>query len=272
MFSVIVTSYNQSRTLELLLHSLSRQTLKDFECVIADDGSSDGTKEICEKWAKLPGSFAIRFVTQPDEGYRKSKILNQAIQQCKGDYLVFLDGDVIIEKHFVEDHFRLRKPRSFVCGRRVELGPEVSQEIKPGWIYGNTFDSPFLTGRLFLSALKKDTQNFKRCVRVTSPFLRDWLGYKGPTDLLGSNFSIWKADLESVNGFNEAMEAYWGEDGDLFIRLRNSGIATINAKGMCVQYHVFHPRREPNPEHLRNYEKLLENREYKWAEKGLRST
>jgi len=263
--TIIITTYNQAPTLRLLLTSLQRQTEKNFEVIVADDGSSDETKSLCEEaW-----SFPLRFVTQPDEGYRKSKILNQVIRQARGDYLIFLDGDVIVEKHFVEDHFNLRRPGHFVCGRRVDLGPEFSKNLNTENVTTGKYDG--LSLALLWSGLKKDTISWKRAVRITTPLCRKLLGYDRPLDLLGSNFSAWKSDIQEVNGFNEALKAYWGEDGDLFIRLRNSGKKPIGAKSLCIQYHVFHPRRPPSKENVQMYEELLKDKEYKRAKQGLES-
>lgn len=262
--SIIVTSYNQSRTLRLLFASLDRQTFTDFEVVVADDGSSDDTHELCRE--KHP--YPIKFVTQEDQGYRKSKAVNQAIRQSESDYLIFLDGDVILERHFVEDHLKLKKPNHFVCGRRVDLGPSISQRTVLNEVSRGHFDS--LNLRLILSGLVRDSIGLKRALRITSPLLRRLLGYHRPLDVLGSNFSAWKEDVLKVNGFNESLESYWGEDGDLYIRLRNSGKTSIGAKALCIQYHVFHPRRAPTLENTVRYQKLLGDPEYKWAACGFR--
>src|SRR4030067_2107255 len=71
--SIIITSYNQRPTLELLLATLERQTIQDFEVIIADDGSSDGTDQLCSRQDQL----ALRFETQPDIGDRKAKTPKQ---------------------------------------------------------------------------------------------------------------------------------------------------------------------------------------------------
>jgi GT2 family glycosyltransferase len=109
----------------------------------------------------------------------------------------------------------------------------------------------------------------KRAIRIPSAAARRFLGYDKPIDILGSNFSAWKSDLVEVNGFNEALEAYWGEDGDLFIRLRNVGKKSRSAKGLCVQYHLFHKRREPSAENQARVSELLKRSDYKWATQGL---
>jgi glycosyltransferase involved in cell wall biosynthesis len=266
--SIIVTSYNQCATIEWLLASLERQTLGDFEVIIADDGSSDGTAAMCAARSGR-GGFALEFVTQPDEGYRKSKIVNEAVRRSRADYLIFVDGDVILERHFVEDHLGLRKRGGFICGRRVDLGPEFTRGITLAGVRGGEFDR--VGASVLLSAATGDTRGVKRALRITSPFVREKIfGYgDGKIDLLGSNMSLWKADLVAVNGFNEALEAYWGEDGDLFIRMRNSGKTPINGKGMCVQFHVFHERRAPTPQNQEWYSRMLEDRSYVWAAQGL---
>jgi len=261
--SVIVTSYNQRATLELLLASLARQTQMPLEVIIADDGSKDSISEL----AQVAYPFSFRFITQEDVGYRKSKILNEAIRNSRGDYLVFLDADVVLERHFVEDHLKLAEQDAFVCGRRVDLGPSITATLSAREVGEGFFDR--LRIKTFLSARRGDSENIKRALRITPPWLRRWMGYHKPIDILGSNLSLWKKDLIEVNGFNESIEAYWGEDGDLYIRLRNAGKKAISAKGLCVQYHFFHKRRLPTAENVSQVTELLANRDYKWAERGL---
>ncbi|MFZ9594822.1 MAG: glycosyltransferase [Bdellovibrionia bacterium] len=261
--SIIITSYNQSRTLRFLLCSLDRQTVRDFEVIVADDGSKDETAALCQE----KRTFPLTWVTQEDLGYRKAKILNQALRQAQGEYLLFLDADVIVEKHFVEDHLSLRKPDHFVCGRRVDLGPNVSRQIVLSQVAQGKFDQ--LSLELLWSGLQNDSLGVKRALRLRSDWMRRALGYHRPIDLLGSNFSAWKEDILQVNGFNEALESYWGEDGDLYIRLRNQGKKAINAKGLCVQYHVYHPRRPVSLENEKRYQLLLQDASYRWAQDGL---
>lgn len=261
--SIIITSYNQRTTLEFLLATLEHQTVQDFEVIIADDGSSDGTDQLCSRQDKLD----LRFETQADIGYRKAKILNQAIRVTRAPYLIFLDADTILERHFIEDHLRLSRPSHFVCGRRVELGPEFSRSITLDKVRQGWFDGFNL--QLLKSVFNKDSEHFNRSIRVTNPYIRKLAKYDKPLDILGSNLSVWKNDIIEINGFNEAMESYWGEDGDLYIRLRNTGKKAIGAKAICVQFHVFHKRREPTKEHVERYYSMLKDTDYKWAKQGL---
>ena len=123
--------------------------------MIADDGSSDGTAKFCADFS----DFSVRFVTQADEGYRKSKILNEAIRSAHGEYLIFLDADVVLEKHFVEDHLRLSARDSFVCGRRVDLGAAITSQLTASQVRDGFFDR--IRFSLIQSARAGDSTNWK---------------------------------------------------------------------------------------------------------------
>lgn len=265
--SVIITNYNQSQTLAFLLKSLERQEFSDFEIIVADDGSTDQSRQVVEEAARSFPGRSIRWETQDDRGYRKAKILNQAVRVAHAPYLVFLDADVIVSRKFIADHWNQRSLHGVVCGRRVDLGPEVSSRVTKERVLRGDFDG--VSWSLLWSALKKDSVGMKRGFRIQNRILRKLLGYEGPIDILGSNFSLWKSDLLHVNGFNEALEEYWGEDGDLFIRLRNSGVKMVGAKGLCIQFHIFHTRRVPSLENVKKYQELLTDSTYKWAELGI---
>jgi len=265
ILTLIVTNYNQRKTLDLLLASLERQTRLDFNVLIADDGSSDGSQE---HFRAYQGSFPVSCVTQADEGYRKAKILNEALRNCpQAEYLIFLDADVVVDRNFVADHLELRRPGAYVCGRRVDLSAELSPSVTPEFIARGGLDSPSLA--LLRDGIFGKTENWKRAFRVRAPWLRSVLGYDRPLDILGSNLGIWRRDLVAINGFNEALQSYWGEDGDLYIRMRNSGHTAIGAKNICVQYHLFHPRRTPDPANVAAYERMLKDTSYQWCLKGL---
>ena len=122
---------------------------------------------------------------------------------------------------------------------------------------------------LIKSCLKDDSRNFFRSFRIKNSLFRTVLGSDQVTDLLGCNFSTQKTTMESINGFNEAFIRYWGEDGDVFIRLRNYGCKLVGKKSFACQYHLFHGRRDFSKEDELQYFELLQNTEYKWAKQGL---
>ena len=108
--SVIVAVYNMPDFLEKVFLSLQNQTLKDFEIVIADDGSGPAIREV--SIPSLSFSFPIRHVWHEDKGFRKTVIANKAIVEASAPYLVFIDGDCVLHHRFLESHFRHRKDHS----------------------------------------------------------------------------------------------------------------------------------------------------------------
>src|SRR5215472_13083917 len=89
--SVVLSTYENPHGLSLALAGLERQTRRDFELIVADDGSGEATRRTIERFARK-APFAVFHVWQEDAGFRKCKILNAAIERAGGDYLVFLDG------------------------------------------------------------------------------------------------------------------------------------------------------------------------------------
>src|SRR5690606_2939809 len=116
--SLIIAVYNQARNLELILESVKTQTRQDIEIIVADDGSSDGTEKVIKDFRKNYPQIPIEFVTQEDIGFRKTMILNKAIKKSTGEYLIFIDGDMLLERRFIELHFRYRALQQVLCGHR----------------------------------------------------------------------------------------------------------------------------------------------------------
>lgn len=266
--SVIATTYNQSKDLALYLKSLSRQSRSDFEIIIADDGSREDTRQVVESFKAQIFGNRLTHLWHEDLGYRKCKILNSAIRISTGDQLIFTDSDLILHPRFVEDHASQAEVNSVFMGRRIDLGPEVSDWVRQNEdrlfsleFYRNILKSGFLA--------KNPSRGIKRAFRIVSPFWVGVLGCKNVPDLLGSNFSIDRELLFRVNGFDESREFYWGEDGDLFVRIRNSGAKILGRKSFAVQYHLWHPLRSPQPGAEASYRKQLEDRAYTRCQKGL---
>lgn len=266
--SIIATTYNQSTDLGLYLKSLVSQTFADFELMIADDGSREDTRQVVDSFRAAHFGDRLKHVWHEDLGYRKCKILNSAIRASKGELLIFTDSDLILHPRFVEDHLSRSEPNTVFMGKRVDLNASVSD-----WIRQN--EDQLFTPRFYYEIVKSaylgsnPTKGVKRAFRMESPFWVRVFRTKNVPDLLGSNFSIDRELLYRVNGFDEASELYWGEDGDLFVRLRNSGAKILGQKSFAVQYHLWHPLRSPQKDAEANYRKLLENHEYVRCARGL---
>lgn len=128
-FSVIVSSYNQLDILkERVIPAYKNQTFKDFELIIADDGSSDGTEQFCQE----NGDIVNYFVTQPDEGYRLVEIYNKAAKVATGDYLIFSASDSYPKEDYLEHFAKVVSPDKMHNGIRVNVDEE-GMVVGPDW-------------------------------------------------------------------------------------------------------------------------------------------
>ena len=271
--ALVITTYNNPRCLELCLLSLSNQSYQNFEVFIADDGSQDETRDLILKLKRLL-PFQIYHCWHPDQGYRKSKINNTVFSQIdaqKYPVLICIDHDVILHHRFVEDHYQAHQENNFspllFMGRRVDLSEKLSQSITPEIV---TSFNQGLSTELVLSSLKGETKNVFRSFRMKGPlWLLRLMKRDRVWDLLGSNFSISTKLMHDVNGYNEDFKSYWGEDGDLFVRVRNSGVKIFGLIGYAVQWHLYHSRLTETPEHVSAYQKLLLDHDYRVCKNGI---
>lgn len=241
--SVIIAVYNRFEWLEMALTALKYQTYKDFEVVIADDGSDEVTVAAIERFAAA-APFAIHHCWHPDSGWRKNVMLNKAVVAARGSYLVFLDGDCIPSARWLADHVALRRRGVVLTGRRMQLSHQLTATLTAADV-----DSRARLARLAWRALRgafADGMRHKmRCVRLPRPSLLPLL--RRDAGVLGCNFSIYKDDLLAVNGFDERyINPGTGEDTDLEYRLRAAGVAVRAYSHYMIVYHRNHRRLEVN--------------------------
>lgn len=242
--SVIFTTYNAPQWLEKVLWGYETQTFRDFEVVVADDGSGPETRKVIESMSRRVG-FPIRHVWHQDEGFRKCEILNMAIGETLADYLVFSDGDCIPRKDFLEVHATKREPGRFLSGGYLKLPMDISQAITPEHILaGDCFSAEWLVS----NGLKRSVKNHKLTARGP---LADILNLVTPTNASwnGHNASGWKRDILSVNGFDERMR-YGALDREFGERLMNSGIYGLQVRYSAVCIHLDHGRGYRNAQDL----------------------
>lgn len=255
--SVIMTTYNAPKHLALALAGLQIQTEKNFELHIADDGSTSDTSDLVEDFMDR-APFPVIYSWQQDMGYRKTKILNEAIRKAKSDYLIFIDGDCVPHKDFVKNHLKYRQKGYYLAGRRVDLGPEFSERLTPEMVLSGDLNR--LNAGLLVSVLKKDSTYFHRSIPVYNSLLRKVLNMEKVDDMKGCNFSVDKESVNKINGFDEDYEGYAREDTDLELRLQYLGLKIKSLKGLAIQYHVWHgrlPESENNKLKLKNITQAL---------------
>ena len=234
--SVIIGTYNNLDYLRLCLFALKRQTFKDFEVIVADDGS----KSYIGEWVKKYESFFnVTHVWQNDQGFRKCLILNKSVKQSQCDYLVFLDQDCIVSLDFLEQHWKHKEKNFFLCGQRVNLVKELAVRISEEMITQGYFDG-FTWWGLFQN-LRKKNRYFEEAFRFLSLLRRNT-----NFNPLGCNFSIFKEDLYKVNGFDEDyVTRGGGEDTDIAMRLRYVGVHMKSVRYRAIQFHLGHDLSEP---------------------------
>jgi glycosyltransferase involved in cell wall biosynthesis len=235
LVSVIVATYNREDALAAVLRSLSLQTDRDFEILVADDGSGPATARVITQWAaRLP--VPLRHVWHADRGFRLAEIRNRAIRASAGKCCVFLDGDCIARPDFVAAHRRLAEPGWFVTGNRILLSRELTERILRDGL------EPELWG--FASWI---TARARRNVNRFAPLLdlplgnlrklhgRTWRGARG------SNMAFWRADLDAVDGFDAAYSGWGREDSDIFIRMIRAGVLRKDGRFATGVLHLWHP-------------------------------
>lgn len=248
--SVIVSTYNQPGFLFLVLTSLLEQDAKNFEVVIADDGSDDKTKKIIEL-IKSKAKYPIKHVWQQNSGFRAAMIRNKSAAFSAGDYLVFLDGDSVPPISFVSKHQRLAKKSYFVSGNRILLSQGFTDQQllkQKGFLHRWKFLQwwyAYLRGgaNCFLPILSLGNL-YPRYLYTTR-----WQGVKT------CNLGVWKKDFFAVNGFDESYRGWGYEDSDFVVRLINNGVFRKDGRFAIPVFHLWHPANNRDRERV-NYQKL----------------
>jgi glycosyltransferase involved in cell wall biosynthesis len=249
--SVVLSTYNRPRDLERVLWGYAVQSDRDFQLVLADDGSGPETAALMERMRRETGLHLLH-VWHEDRGFRKTEILNRAIAASDGDYLVFSDGDCIPRRDLVAVHRALAAPGRYVAGGYLKLPAAVSERV--------TVDD-VVSGRVSdLGWLREiGWRPGRRALRLTgSRRIGRIFDALTPTrtEFHGNNASAWRADLERVNGFEGEM-GYGGLDKALGYRLRNAGVRGVQARHRAVCLHLHHERPYRDPEMLRRNRALL---------------
>ena len=242
--SVVVCTYNQPRELDLALAAIHRQTCAPLKVLVADDGSGDETRAVVEEWHDR-SHVPIHHVWQADKGYRKARIVNEAVRRAEGDHIIFLDGDSFPQRSWVADHLASADGKSVLCGRRVKLGPEFSPTVSRDDIEAGRFDSP-IAPALLRSSLAGDTKRLGLAIRLPRRVAR--IFHPRPRRLMGVNFSLPLEVFAAVNGLNEDWVVYGHEDRDIEFRLIRAGIPRIALLNRAVVFHLHHDERERSAE------------------------
>lgn len=229
--TLIVTTFNWPAALDLTLKSIARQTMAPEEVIVADDGSGPDTAEVVERWKRRIAA-PVQHLWQPHEGFRLARSRNRAIAAATGDYLIIVDGDMVLHRHFVADHLNAARPGSFIQG--VRLLTEAAAA-----------DRMLREGSLDLHVFSRGIRRRRHAVRNLALSRLLFWERMGQSAIRGCNQAYWKSDLLHVNGFNEAFVGWGREDNEIAARLYNVGIRRRNLKFQALATHLHHPSRHP---------------------------
>jgi glycosyltransferase involved in cell wall biosynthesis len=233
--SVIVATYNRIDALNFVLQSLEAQTDPNFEVIVADDGSKVDTTDFLNAFIKKK-TLNISHVWQEDLGFRLAQVRNLAITASSGDYLVFLDGDCIVQPDFVARHRQLAQKGHLITGSRVLLSEQLTKEMLalPAWSFAE-FKPHLLQYRLTGGINKYWPIVMKLgdgAWRLYKKFV--WRRIKG------CNMACWSADAKAIGGFDEEMTGWGHEDADFVFRLQQNGIVRKSGSWSTEVFHLFH--------------------------------
>ena len=233
--SVVVSTYNRPDALGACLRSLARQTDKNFEIVVADDGSGPVSREAIGAW-KAKRGVPLTHVWQEDRGFRLAEIRNRAIAASAGEYLVFLDGDCIAPTGFVAAHRALAEPGCFVAGNRALLSRNLTEQILANGLEPERWS----LASWALRRVRGDINRLPPLISLPLGPLRkrlatEWEGVRG------GNFAFHRSDLERVDGFETAFVGWGLEDSDIVIRMIRAGVRRKDGRFATGVLHLWHP-------------------------------
>ena len=258
--SVILSTHNSVRSLEYVLNGYARQDTRDFEIVIADDGSRDETRDTIRR-LRQELALPITHVWQPHRGYYgKMAIMNRALVAAAGEYIIAADGDVIPRQDFVRTHLDLRRAGCFLGGGDFRMSDAATRALTIEDVRtGRAFDYAFLL--TIGQALTRRRIKLWRRSLVTE--MMDALNVSRAR-FTGSNASAWKADLLKVGGWDESYRSPGKDDTDVGVRLNNIGVRGRHSRYNTICLHMEHGQGNYNAEgKRRNLELLTQTRHQK---------
>lgn len=238
-YELIISTYNSPHSLAACLRSLLCQSSPLQSICIADDGSGADTKKVVVDFANETQA-SVRHVWHDDEGFRKGKILNDAVKSSKAEYLIFIDGDVVVHRSFVERHLSQRAKNRFLVGTMIRLGDNGSRLLENSpERYEQAFSTEWLRENAESFGLTDYLKSKPWPVEIMTLLERTIVPPR--RSLGGCNCSMFRNDFLRVNGYNESLK-YGGQDKELGERLKNAGLRPKSVRYTTPLLHLFHGR------------------------------
>lgn len=251
--AVIVTTYNRPDALAAVLDGYYGQSDREFSLVVADDGSTQDTAEIVQRYARR-GGLSLTHVWHEDRGFRAAAIRNRAVASTNAEYIIFTDGDCVPSRNCVEAHKKLAEPGYFLGANRVLLGESFTARVLRERIPIHGWRWPDWAR----AWLRRDVNRLLPLMALPDGDFRKrspgrWEGMKT------CNLSAWRSDLVRVNGLDESYEGWGLEDSDLVIRLLHAGVKHKTARYAAPVFHLWHREQDRHalPQNQKRLAELL---------------
>jgi glycosyltransferase involved in cell wall biosynthesis len=235
LISIIVTTFDRADALDAVLRSLAGQSDRQFEVVVADDGSGPDTAALIVQWEPRLG-VTLSHVRQEHRDFRAAEIRNRAIRASHGEYCIFLDGDCLTRPDFVAAHRRLAERGWFVTGNRVLLTRSLTEAVLAQRLEPERWGIAAWLGK----RLRGDLNRLAPVLRLPLGPLRK-MRPRAWKDARSCNLAVWRSDLDRVDGFDAAYSGWGREDSDLLVRLLHAGVRRKDGMLATGVLHLWHP-------------------------------
>jgi GT2 family glycosyltransferase len=240
--SVIVSTYQRPGHLwrSLLSLSLQRGVRVPFEVVVTDDGSTDDTPQVVQRFARTV-DFPVRFVTQEHRGFHAARCRNHGAKEAIASYLIFFDGDCIFPPDHLQRHLRARRPGMARTGDSYRLDRVASERVD---------DAAIRTGAFVRWVSRAERWRMRR--RWVRELFYSTIRHDLKPKVMAGNLAVWRSDFERINGFDEEFVGWGCEDDDLGHRLRQAGVRIAPIFGYTQGYHLWHLAHPSRPKKWRD--------------------
>lgn len=227
--SLIISTYNRPDALRLCLLSVFNQTIMPDEVLIGDDGSVEETRLLIDSLRPLC-PVGLKHIWHEDNGFRLAMMRNKCVATAIGDYIIEIDGDVILHRDFVKDHISFAKRGCYVKGGRTNIGHKLTDKLCLRGVL-----SPLNFFTLGIESKPENALHLPIIARLLSSHYR-----KNRETALGCNMSFFRTDFIAINGYDEFFEGWGGEDGDLGRRFQSYGLKKRHLKFAGIVFHLWH--------------------------------
>lgn len=238
--SVIVTTFNRPDALRAVLEGLAAQTCRDFECIVADDGSGPETRVVVEAMQPRFDTGRLKHVWQEHKGFRAAAIRNRAIETSAGEWVICLDGDCVPRARFIEGHLRAARVDAITRGSRVLCSEKLTRDVLASGAALHTLTDAELRDRHSkgdVNRVDAAAGGWRDAMRSLSGVLR----LEGWKSVRTCNMLAPRSAIDAVSGFDERYEGWGYEDSDLVIRLMRHGLHVRRGPADTAVLHLWHP-------------------------------